>query len=253
MWDWFINLLTQILAGLQGLVGDWGLAVIVLTIIIRLLLTPLMTKSAASNARMQVMQPKLQEMQEKYADDPERLNEEMRKFYAEEKYNPFTGCLPVLLQMPIFFALFSVIKNVPSDASFYGVLPSLASSCSDMLSTYGFVGAWAYLLFDALFGVLTFVPMIMNLQNQDEAARKQSLIMGVVMAVMMLWFGWSVPAAVLLYYDASAIWQVFQQRFVTQRVIENEKAKMAEREAARGVVEVDVVRKEKKARPRKKG
>ena len=73
MWDWFINWMTSILAGIESFCGDWGLAVIILTVIIRLLIMPLMTKSTASSAKMQALQPKMQEIQEKYQDDPQRM------------------------------------------------------------------------------------------------------------------------------------------------------------------------------------
>ena len=95
MWDWFVSFLTKVLAAIAGAVGDWGLAVIILTFIVRLIITPLMTKSTASTARMQVLQPKLQEIQERYADDPERQMAEMRKFQAENNFNPLGGCLPM--------------------------------------------------------------------------------------------------------------------------------------------------------------
>ena len=252
MWDWFVNLLTSILAGLQGFVGDWGLAIIVLTFIIRILLTPLMAKSTASTARMQLMQPKLTEIQEKYADDPEKMAEESRKLYSQMGFNPLAGCLPMFLQMPIFFALFTVARQVPADASFFNILPSLSSSVSDMVASNGFAGAIVYILFDVLFGVLTLIPMLLNNQlQQDPAQQSQSRMMGIVMAVMMVWFGWSVPSAVLLYYDTSAIWQVVQQRFITTRVMK----KAREETEARLVdapVEVDVVRRERKKRPHKK-
>ena len=252
MWDWFVNLLTSILAALQGFVGDWGLAIIVLTFIIRILLTPLMAKSSASNARMQLMQPKLTELQEKYADDPERQAEEMRKLYSEMNFNPLAGCLPMLLQMPIFFALFTVARQVPADASFFNILPSLGSSVSQMVAANGFGGAIVYVLFDVLFGVLTFVPMLLNNQAQSSAeTRQQSIMMGAVMSVMMVWFGWSVPAAVLLYYDTSAIWQVVQQHFIVSRVMKQAREE-AEAKMADAPVEVDVVRRERKKRPRKK-
>ena len=128
MWDWFIEILTKLLATIAGFCGDWGLAVIILTIIMRLIVMPLMTKSTASSARMQVLQPKMKEIQDKYANDPERMNEEMRKLYAEHKFNPLGGCLPLIIQMPVFFALFTVAKNIPQDASFYNILPSLSLS-----------------------------------------------------------------------------------------------------------------------------
>lgn len=252
MWDWFINFLTAVLAGIEGFVGDWGLAVIILTVIIRLILTPLMAHSTKSTARMQVMQPKLQEIQERYADNPERQAEEMRKIYADMKFNPLGGCLPIFLQMPVFFGLFTVARQVPADASFFGILPSISLSVSQVIEASGWVAAAPYILFDVLFGVLTFVPMVINVSTQAEAQRSQTMTMGAVMAIMMLFFGWSVPAAVLLYYVTSSLWQVIQQKVITQRVMEKAKAE-AEAEAAGRPIEVDVVRKEKKARPHKKG
>ena len=251
MWDWFINFLTWVLSGIQGFVGDWGLAVIVLTLIIRLLLTPLMTHSTKSTARMQVMQPKLQEIQERYANDPERQTEELRKIYADMKFNPLGGCLPIFLQMPVFFGLFTVARQVPADACFFNILPSIAQSAQGVLAASGLPAAVPYIFFDVLFGVLTFIPMVLNVSTQSESQRSQTMIMGGVMALMMLWFGWGVPAAVLLYYVTSSLWQVVQQKVITQRVMEKAKAE-AEAEAASRPVEVDVVRKEKKARPHKK-
>ncbi|WP_028263603.1 YidC/Oxa1 family membrane protein insertase [Atopobium fossor] len=251
MWDWFINFLYQILAFLAGLVGDWGLAIIVLTFTIRLILTPLTLRSTKSSARMQALQPKIKELQERYADNPQRMNEEMQKFYSENKFNPVGGCLPLLLQMPVFFALFSVLQGkLPAEAHFYGILDSLSQSVSGALALNGIAGAWVFILLDVAFGLLTFVPMYLNSANSSEEQRSQTLIMGVVMAAMMMWFGWSVPVGVLLYYDTSAAWGVVQQLFITNKVMESVRQKEAERTANQVIV--DVVRKEKKARPHKK-
>ena len=193
MWDWFINFLTWVLASIQGLVGDWGLAVIILTVIIRLLLTPLMAHSTKSTARMQVMQPKLQEIQERYADDPERQAEELRKIYADMKFNPLGGCLPIFLQMPVFFGLFTVARQVPADACFFNILPSIAQSAQGVLDASGLQAAIPYILFDVLFGVLTFIPMIMNVTTQSEQQRSQTMIMGGVMALMSPSASWRRP------------------------------------------------------------
>ncbi|WP_455139102.1 YidC/Oxa1 family membrane protein insertase [Thermophilibacter sp.] len=251
MWDWFIGFLTTVLAGIEGFVGDWGLAVIILTVIIRLLLTPLMTHSTKSTARMQVMQPKLQEIQQRYADDPQRQAEELRKVYADMKFNPLGGCLPLILQMPVFFGLFSVVRAVPQDASFFSILPSISTSCATMVGAGDWAAAAPYIVFVLLFGVLTFLPMALTARTQDAAQRSQTMVMSAVMALMMLWFGWGVPAAVLLYYVTSSLWQVVQQQVITRRVMEKAKAE-AEAEAANKPVEVDVVRREKKPRPHKK-
>lgn len=101
MWDWIVNILFELLKLIQTFAVDWGLSIIILVVIIRLLLTPLMLKSTKSTARMQVLQPKMLEIQERYADDPQRQAEEMQKFYSENKFNPMAGCLPLLIQMPV--------------------------------------------------------------------------------------------------------------------------------------------------------
>lgn len=253
MWDWIINIIAQILTVIANFVGDWGLAIIILTAIIRILLTPLTVSSTRSTAKMQVLQPKMLEIQERYQDDPVKMNEEMQKFYTENKFNPLGGCLPILIQMPVFFALFSVLRNqIPADAHFYAILTSLASSPADAVTNFGWAGAWVYILFDLAFGVLTLVPMLLNQQNTDSAQGDQMRTMGIVMAIMMAWVGWSCPAGVLLYYVTSSAWGVVQQVFITRKVMEKAKAT----EEARQInepVKVDVIRKEKKARPHKKG
>ncbi len=192
MWDWIVNFLYTVLAGLQSFSGDWGMAVILLTIIIRIILVPMTNKQTASMARMSVVQPKLKEIQERYADDPVRQNEEMRKLYA-----------------------------IP------------------------------YIIFVLLFGLTTFLSMAVNARTSSGEQRTQQYMMGGMMTLMMLWFGWTVPAAVLLYYVTSGIWQLAQQQLITKRIMEKEKLK-AEAQMANKPIEVDVVRKEKKPRPHKK-
>ncbi len=254
MWDWFINFLYAILEGLAGFCGDWGVAVIVLTIIIRIIIMPLMTKSTASSAKMQALQPMMQEIQQRYANDPERQAKEMQKFYADNKFNPLGGCLPMIVQMPVFFGLFSVAKMVPKGEGFLNIVPELSESVSNMIHTTGLAGGAVYILLVVAFGVLTLIPMLMSAKNMPPEQRQSSLFMGIAMAVMMVWVGWKLPAAVILYYDASAIWQVVQQKVVTQRVMDKVKAETEAKLAEQGVdSKIEVVRREKKARPRKKG
>lgn len=257
MWDWIVDILFQALKFIQGFAGDWGLAIIILVVIIRLILTPLMLKSTKSTARMQVLQPKLQEMQERYADDPQRLQQEMSKFYAENKFNPLAGCLPLLIQMPILIALFNLLHDLgtyfPEAAaegfSFYNILPDLATTPGQAFSG-GLVAALPYIIALGLFGVLTFIPQMVMARNQTGAQAQSMRMMMVVMTVMMLFMGWGLPAGVLLYYDVSSAWQVAQQLFVTQKVMEKAKAEEEER-LANAPIEVDVVRREHKKRPHK--
>ena len=94
MWDWIVQILFQALELIQRVAGDWGLSIIILVVIIRLLLTPMMLKSIKSTARMQVLQPKLLEIQERYAADPQRQAEELQKFYSRTSSTPLAAACP---------------------------------------------------------------------------------------------------------------------------------------------------------------
>lgn len=257
MWDWIVQILLQILRFIQGFASDWGLSIIILTVIVRLILTPLLLKSTKSTARMQVLQPKLMEIQQKYADDPQRQAEEMQKFYSENKFNPLGGCLPLLIQMPILLALFTLLRNLPGYIgesgvvfSFYNIMPDLTTTPGAQWAN-GIATALPYLISLILFGILTVIPSLYQSHNQTGQQASSMRTMALVMGTMMLWLGWNLPAGVLLYYDVSSLWQVAQQIFVTRRVMEKAKAEEEER-LAHAPIEVDVVRREHKARPRKK-
>ncbi|WP_417057597.1 YidC/Oxa1 family membrane protein insertase [Enorma massiliensis] len=257
MWDWIVQILLQILRFIQGFASDWGLSIIILTVIVRLILTPLLLKSTKSTARMQVLQPKLMEIQQRYADDPQRQAEEMQKFYSENKFNPLGGCLPLLIQMPILLALFTLLRNLPGYIgesgvvfSFYNIMPDLTTTPGAQWAN-GIATALPYLISLILFGILTVIPSLYQSHNQTGQQASSMRTMALVMGIMMLWLGWNLPAGVLLYYDVSSLWQVAQQIFVTRRVMEKAKAEEEER-LAHAPIEVDVVRREHKARPRKK-
>ena len=256
MWDWIVNILAVVLGGIQSFAVDWGLSIIILVVIIRLILTPLQLKSTKSQARMQVLQPKLMEIQEKYADDPQKQSEMMQKFYSENKFNPLGGCLPLLIQMPVLFALFTLLRDirkyleVKGDFCFFGIMPNLSASVSGTLTTDP-MQSIPYVVALLLFAVLTLIPTLMQARNQTGSQAQSMKTMAIVMSVMMLWIGWSLPAGVLLYYDVSTGWQVIQQIFVTQKVME--KAKEEEQERMENApLEVDVARRERRQRPHKK-
>ena len=251
MWDWLVNIIFWVLQLIQSVAQDWGLSIIILTVLIRLILTPLTIKSTKSTAKMQVLQPKLQQIQERYADDPQRQAEELQKFYSQNKFNPLGGCLPLILQMPVFFALFSVLRDrIPDGGSFFGIIPELAGTPGGMFATDP-VAAIPYLIVVALFGILTLVPQLINTKNQTGAQASSMRTTAIIMAVFMVIVGWNLPAGVLLYYDTSSAWGVVQQLFITRRVMDKFKADEEER-LANAPIEVDVVRREKKQRPHKK-
>jgi YidC/Oxa1 family membrane protein insertase len=255
MWDWIVNILFQILKLIQSFAVDWGLSIIILVVIIRLLLTPLMVKSSKSTARMQVLTPKMQEIQERYADDPQRQQQELQKFYAENQFSPFGGCLPLLIQMPILCALFTLLKNLGNyfdgeTFSFFNILPNLQTSPSATMGE-GIGVAAPYLVALLLFSVLTLIPQLYSSRNQTGQQAQTMRMTAIMMTIFMLFIGWSLPAGVLLYYDVSSAWQAVQQIFVTQKVIDKAKAE-EEARLANAPIEVNVVRREHKARQHKK-
>lgn len=212
-----------IMYGLQflyGITGDYGWAIILLTVVIRLALTPLTVKQTRSMYEMQRIQPKIKELQKKYKDDKEKLQEETLKFYQENKVNPFGGCLPIILQMPILLALFQVLQNefpeyiagLPTAAAqeaakqFWIILPDLTASPAEVFSSSGWVTAIPYLTLVALFGLSIWLP------QQLMPGEKQQKTTAMIMGVMFLYFGWNVPAGVLLYWVTSSLLGIVQQQ-----------------------------------------
>ncbi len=126
----FLNPIYEAIAWLLALfysvIPNLGVAIILLTFAIMLILYPLTAKQAKSMIAMQRAQPEIKKLQAKYKGDRQKLNEETMKFYQENKINPLAGCLPLLVQMPIFFALFHTLRDpykyVPKDSSLYSAL-----------------------------------------------------------------------------------------------------------------------------------
>ena len=256
MWEVFKNWIFDIIQFFFSFCQDWGLAIIVVTSIFRLIISPLMHKQTTSSYQMQKVQPLMQEIQAKFADDPTRMQEEMQKLYAEAKFNPLAGCLPMLLQMPIFIALFQVLREMPnymgSDEGyqFYNLVPNLVMTPSGAFAE-GFGTFVPYLILMVIFAGATFLPMIlMQMGQKDNPQRNQTLMMAGIMSLFMLWISWSSPAGVLLFWGVSSIIGVCQQQ-ISMRIM---KKRDAEKEETIEVkpIEVDVTRKAKKPRPKKK-
>ena len=239
VWDAFKQFLLTALQFFHGWVGDYGVAIMLLTIAMRIVMVPLTWKQTKSMYELQAVQPKIKALQEKYKNDKEKQQEELMKFYQENKVNPFGGCLPLLLQMPIFIALYQVLGSPAkfTGPSFAKLLMSLEPAAReaakrfwvilpDLTQTAGVVykaaakasvlaGIWQalpYIIFVVLFGVSTWLPQY--LMTKDPQQRRT----GTYMALMMLFFGWSVPGGVLIYWITSSGIQVIQQT-ITQRML----------------------------------
>ena len=202
MWDAFKDWIFSCIQFFSNFVGDWGLAIIIITVIFRLIVAPIMHKQIKSSFQMQKIQPLIKEVQTKFSNDPVRMNEEMQKLYAETKFNPLAGCLPMLLQMPIFLAMFQTLRELGgrqtgTSYTFYGMVPDLTLTPSEMFS-HGIAAFFPYLVLMLVFALATFLPMILQNIHNDSAQRNQMLIMGGIMTLMMLWISWGSPAGVLL-------------------------------------------------------
>ena len=249
MWEVFKNWIFDIIQFFFSFCQDWGLAIIVVTIIFRLIISPLMHKQTKSSYQMQKVQPLMQEIQTKFADDPTRMQEEMQKLYAEAKFNPLAGCLPMLLQMPIFIALFQVLREMPnymgSDEGyqFYNLVPNLVMTPSGAFAE-GFGTFVPYLILMVIFAGATFLPMIlMQMGQKDNPQRNQTLMMAGIMSLFMLWISWSSPAGVLLFWGVSSIIGVCQQQ-ISMRIMKKHDAEKEETIEVKPI-EVDVTRKKK--------
>ena len=249
---WLMNGIYNVLSAIG--IENIGLAIIFFTIIVYVAMTPLQIRQQKMSKVMNLIQPELNKLQKKYEGKRDqasqmKMNEEMQDLYARYGVSPTGSCLPLLIQMPIFFALFSVLRyHVPEDASFYNILPSLPLSASTVFTEQGFVASIPYIIFVLLFGILTFLPMILQNNQQQNSMTK---VMTVVMTIMMLFVGWTSPAGVVLFWVTSSAWAVIQQQLILGKR-NREYQKEEEAEETVKPVQVDVVRREKKPRPKKK-
>ena len=254
MWDAFKDWIFSCIQFFFNFCGDWGLAIIIITIIFRLIVSPIMHKQIKSTFQMQKVQPLMQEIQTKFANDPVRMQQEMQKLYAETKFNPLAGCLPMFLQMPIFLAMFQTLRelginNPGNNYTFYGMVGDLTKMPADMFSQ-GFGAFFPYLVLMCVFAFATFLPMILQNMKSDSPQRNQMLLMGGIMSLFMLFVSWSSPAGVLLFWGTSSILGILQQQ-ITQRMLKKEDAAREAEHAELKPIKVNVERKPKKKRPHK--
>jgi len=221
-----ITLFVQILLFFYNLVHNYGLAIILLTVLIRIFLLPLTMKQTKSMHEMQKLQPKLKALQEKYKNNKEKLQEEMMKFYAEHKVNPFGGCLPLILQLPVFFSLFQMLWRpenfLPAayqasftKAVFLGArlinnpsqyFPSPLGSGKGALTALLVPGIPYYVLV-VLMVITTYLPS--KMMGGEAQQEKMMLFMAAFMAFIALRF----PAGVLIYWVTTNILTMLQQYF----------------------------------------
>jgi YidC/Oxa1 family membrane protein insertase len=218
---WFMIPIFSLLIWLYAQIGNFGLTIIALTFIVRLLLFPIAQRQFASMAKMRAVQPKVKILQERYADDKPAMQQEMMKLYKEEKVNPVAGCLPVLLQIPIFYALYKVLMVAVEmrHKPFYGWIHDLsAPDPATPLNLFGYLHFTpphflAIGVLPILVGITMWLQMRLNPQAPDPIQRQMFALMPWVLMFVMAPFA----AGLQLYWVTGNILSISQQRFLYWR------------------------------------
>jgi len=198
-----------LLSSIYDLIGNYGITLIVFTLIVKVCLYPLYSKQIKSTARMAQVQPKMKALQQKYANDKQTLNMKLSEMYKEEKFNPAAGCLPMLIQMPIIFGTFALLRNplayLQSDEMLFAVHESFL-----WMVDLSQPDKW---ILPILAGIATFISFRMTSQQQSAA---QPGGMGSMMKMMQYFFpvmivlmGRSFPAGLTIYWFVGQFIQIF--------------------------------------------
>lgn len=199
---------------LQSFVHNWGVAIILLTVLIKLAFFPLSAASYRSMAKMRVVAPKMEKIKQQYADDREQLNKAMMELYKTEKINPLGGCLPVLIQIPVFIALYwSILASVEMRyAPFFGWITDLSA-------------ADPYYILPVIMGVSMVVQMRLNPTPPDPLQAKVMQIMPIAFSIIFFFF----PAGLVLYSIVNNLLSIAQQWYITKAAEDESKAAIAKR------------------------
>lgn len=193
---------------------NWGWSVVVLTVVVRIVLLPLTYKQFKSMRAMQILQPKIKELQEKYKGDRELLNQKLAEFYKENKFNPFSSCLPLILQLPVFFALFYMLRGqqFPGDNQWLwiGAFPDAPAWLQIAQNITQFD-----LPLVLLYVASQFLSSLM-MSTKDPTQRAMMYIMPIGIGVITYIGKW--PAGLLLYWFTSNVWTIAQQAVIMRLV-----------------------------------
>lgn len=223
-----------LLENINKLVGNWGVSILVITLIMRLLFFPLTKKSSKATRKMQEMQPKIKELQEKYKSNPQRLNTEMTRMYQEAGYSPLSGCLPMLIQIPFLFAMFALFNNYFEfrGASFIpGWIPDLSSG--DSVWRFGFAIpflGWTDLrLLPIIYVASQLVFGKVTQTGPQDNSNPSMRIMVYFMPLFFFFIFYNAPSGLLLFWTASNILMLIQQIIINKALDKEEATKKKKR------------------------
>ena len=200
-----------VLKTIHSTVGSYGLAIILFTVLVKILLMPLMVKQTKSTFAMSEINPKIKEIQAKYKNKPEKQNEEISKLYKESDINPLSGCLPLLIQLPILYALFYVFRNPMA----HGVFETKAAFEA---ANAGFLWVHSLTKPDYILAILSGASayiMQMVTVPKDQMQGSMKMLNYMMPALSLIW-GFTFPAALTLYWTVSNLFSVVQYKIITK-------------------------------------
>lgn len=200
---WFLCLpLFYFLSWIHGFVGNWGVAIILLVVCVKAAFFHLSATSFRSMAKMRKFAPKMNELKERYGDNRQKFSEEMIKLYKKEKINPMKGCLPMLVQMPVFISLYWVLmESVELRHAAFLWIPDL--SVKD-----------PFFILPLVYGATFWIQMKLNPQAQDPTQQKIMQMMPIFFTIMFMFF----PAGLVLYWVVNGILSIAQQWVITRQI-----------------------------------
>jgi YidC/Oxa1 family membrane protein insertase len=223
-WGWFRPLtkpLFYLLEFLKGLLGNFGLAILGATVLVKLVLFPLANKSYASMSKMKKLQPEMEKLKQLYPDDRMKLQQEMMALYKREKVSPVSGCLPILVQIPIFFALYKVIYTTIElrHAPFFGWIRDLsAGDPTTIFNLFGLIpwspphflmiGVWPIIM-----GITMWLQMRLNPTPPDPVQAQLFNWMPIIFTFMLGTF----PAGLVIYWAWNNTLSILQQAFIMKK------------------------------------
>ncbi len=225
-WFYFLTKpLFYVLDYMNHFLGNIGLAILALTVLFKVAMFPLANKSYRSMARMKILQPKMEALKEKYSGDKTRLNQELMGLYQKEKINPMAGCLPMLIQAPVFFCLYKVlfVTLEMRHAPFYGWIHDLsAPDPTTLFNLFGLIpytppsflmiGAWPLIM-----GATMMLQQKLSPQPADAAQAKAMMIMPLMMTVLLANF----PAGLVIYWAWNNVLSIIQQWWIMRQNVQS--------------------------------
>ncbi len=203
-----------------NITNSYGIAIIMLTLAFRLVTFPLNYKQIKATKAMNAIIPERKALEEKYKNDKEKLNQAMMELYAKHKINPLAGCLPMLIQLPVFIAMFNVVRNFPAAMESVPGFTSMFLGI-DLAGVGRDLGVIGFIL-PALAGITTYLQTKQSMADNPQSAQGGMGAMTSIMPVMITYFSYVQPAGLALYWLVGNIFSIGQHYLLAQHVVKEQ-------------------------------